>query len=78
MSPQRGYMHKHKEIIKNCQLSTRNSSMPYRMLYFHRALCLPFILSAFKPILLKYLALLRALLVCSHRLLHLEEPSISF
>ena len=71
-------MHKPTEIIKNCQLSTQNSSMPYRMLYFHRGLCLPFILSAFKPILLKYLALLRALLVCSHRLLHSEEPSISF
>lgn len=48
------------------------------MLYFHGGLCSPFILSALKPILLKYLALPGTLLICSCCLLHSEEPSISF
>lgn len=50
--------------------SFQNSLLSWR-------LCLPFILSAFKPILLKYLALPWAPFVCSCCLLHSGEPSIS-
>lgn len=41
-------------------------------------LCLPVIVSAFKPILLKCPALPGALLVCSPCRFHSEDPSISF
>lgn len=51
--------------------SFQNSLLSWR-------LCLPFILSTFKPILLKYLALPWAPFVCSCCLLHSGEPSISF
>lgn len=69
-------LHKHLEILKNCRLSTRNSSMPFRMLYFHRGLCLPF--KCFQVRSLEVPCLTRSPAFCSCCLLHSEEPSISF
>lgn len=64
-------LHKHVEILKNYKLSTRNSSLPFRVLYFRGGLCLHFILRAFKPVLLKFLASPE---LCSFVLVALPPP----